>query len=177
MGVRDLAWRDFPGWVALYYSRYEEVRTNPDLGLYLRPLRPSVAEESALFGAVMKGIAEGDIVAVVAEEEGALAGVCTVQRKGHHLEDCHVGILAVAVRAGSRGRGLGDALLTGALERCRGVFEIVELTVVALNEGAIRLYRKHGFEISGRHPRGFKRGDRYLDDLLMWRAIEPAAAP
>jgi ribosomal protein S18 acetylase RimI-like enzyme len=177
VNVRDLAWGDFSGWVDLYYSRYEEIGRNPDLGVYLRPARPSVAEEASLFGTVMKAVADGEMVAAVAEEGGAVVGTCTVQRKGRHLEDRHVGVLAVAVYPDARGRGIGDALLAQALERCRGVFEIVELTVVSINERAIRLYRKHGFEVAGRHPRGFKRGDRYLDDLLMWRPIEPAATP
>jgi ribosomal protein S18 acetylase RimI-like enzyme len=176
MRVRPLAWSDFSGWVDLYYSRYDEVGRNPDLGVYLQEKRPSVPEEAALFGQVMKQVLAGDIVASVAEEEGKLVGTCTVFRRGHHVEDCHLGELAIAVHPEWRGKGVGDALMSDALRRCRGVFEIVELKVVAVNEHALHLYRKHGFEVHGRQPRAFKRGDRYLDDVLMWRAIEPATS-
>lgn len=172
MSVRDLAWTDFTGWLDLYYTRYEEVEKNPDLGVSLRATRPSLAEESELFGQVMRGVADRDLVASVAEEEGRLVGVCTVDRRGHHLEDRHIGVLGIEVHPDRRGQGIGDALLRHALSKCPGLFEIVELKVVAVNERAIRLYRRHGFEVYGRQPRSFKRDGRYLDELLMWRPVD-----
>ncbi len=174
MRVRPLEWTDFPGWVDLYYSRYEEIGRNPDLGVYLQASRPTLPEEAALFGQVMKAVLAGDAVIRIAEEAGRLVGTCTVWRRGQHLEDRHLGELGIAVHPEFRGRGFGDALLGETLERCRGVFEVVELKVVAVNERAVGLYRKHGFEVCGREPRAFKRGDRYLDEILMSRAIEPA---
>lgn len=154
MPVRDLAWTDFSGWVDLYYSRYTEVEKNPDLGVHLLPNRPSLAEE-----------------------EGRLVGVCTVGRRGRHLEDRHIGVLGIGVDPDRRGRGIGDALLGHAVAKCRGLFEVVELKVVAVNARAIRLYRRHGFEVYGQQPRSFRRGERYLDELLMWRPVDdPATA-
>lgn len=173
MRVRALSWNDFEGWVELYLTRYEEIGRNPDLGVYLQPTKPTLPEEAALFGQVMKQVLAGDRVVSVAEAEGKLVGVCMVARRGHHLEDRHLGDLGIALHPGWRGRGFGDALMRDALEKCRGIFEVVELKVVALNEGAVRLYRKHGFEVYGREPRAFKRGDRYLDEFLMRRDIEP----
>lgn len=176
MRVRGLTWGDFQGWVDLYYSRYEEIGRNPDLGVYLLATRPSLSDEATVFGQVMKAVLAGDMLACVAEEAGRFVGLCTIGRRGHHVEDQHVGVLGVAVRPERRGRGIGEALLRRALEESRGVFEIVELKLVSVNERAMRLYRRHGFEVCGRLPRAFKRGDRYLDDVLMWRAIEPARA-
>jgi ribosomal protein S18 acetylase RimI-like enzyme len=175
MPVRDLAWTDYQGWVELYYSRFEEIRHNPDLGVFLRATRPTLAEEAGLYGQVMKAVLERDMIAAVFESDGRLVGTCTIGRNGHHLEDRHVGTLGIAVLPEWRGRGVGTALLEYALEKCPGVFEIVELKVLAINEVAIKLYRTHGFVEFGRQPRSFKRGDRYLDDVLMQRSIDPPA--
>jgi len=173
MGVRDLVWTDFSGWVELYYSRYEEIERNPDLGVYLHASRPTESEEAVLFGQLMKAVLDHDLVAAVFETDGRMVGTCTVGRSGHHLEDRHVGQLGIAVHPDWRGKGVGHALLEYVLERCRGTFEIVELKVVTINSTAIRLYQRHGFTECGRLPRSFKRGDRYLDELVMSRPIEP----
>jgi ribosomal protein S18 acetylase RimI-like enzyme len=172
--VRDLNWNDFQQWAELYYSRYDEIAENPDLGIYLYPEKPTIAQEAAVFGEFMKGVLDHDLVAVVAEEGSILVGGCTVGRRGHHLEDRHIGSLGIAVQPRSRGKGVGTALMRDALQKCQGRFEIVELRVLATNAPALRLYRRFGFQEFGRQPRSFKRGDRYLDDVLMWRSV---AAP
>lgn len=174
VGARDLAWTDYQGWVDLYYSRFEEIHHNPDLGVYLRASKPSLADEAALFGQVMKAVLDRDMVAAVFESGTTLVGTCTISRNGHHFEDRHVGTLGIAILPDWRGKGIGNTLLGYGLEKCRGIFEIVELKVLAINEVAQKLYRKHGFVEHGRQPRSFKRGDRYLDEVLMWRSIEPA---
>jgi len=175
--VRDLAWEDFEGWVELYYTRYDEVLTNKDLGIYTYDSKPTLADEAALFGDVWKSVLTGDLVATVGESDGKLIGVCTIHRKGPHREERHAGILAMMVHPDWRGRGLGGRLLSRALHQCEGKFEIVQLTVMEKNVRALALYRKLGFVESGRLPRAFKRDGEYFDDLLMWRPIEPSKVP
>ena len=177
MKVRDLAWTDFQGWVDLYYSRYDEIGRNPDLGIFLYETKPSLSDEATTFGRVMKDVLDGNQIGAVAEDGDHLIGSCMVGRVGHHLEDRHVGSLGIAIHPDWRGRGVGDALMGYVLARCPGVFEIVVLKVLSINEPASRLYRKHGFREYGRQPRSFKRGERYLDDVLMWRDIEPKVPP
>lgn len=172
--IRPLAWDDFEGWATLYFSRYEEIKTNPDLGIFLYETPPTMAEEAEIFGKLMKETLTGDARVFVAEDGGRLVGACTVRRLARHLEDRHLGGLGIAVSADRRGQGIGDALLTRTLESCRGVFECVDLQVLAINEPALRLYRKHGFRTIGVHPRAVKRGGRYLEDVLMWRPVDPA---
>ncbi len=169
MKIRDLDWNDFEGWVRLYFTRYEEVRTNPDLGVYTRDPQPTPSDEAAFFGRLWKAVLDGDEVATVAEHDGALVGVCTVGRRGEHCEDRHVGVLAMMVHPSHRDRGIGSKLLARTLERCIGKFEVIELTVMEKNARARHLYEKFGFAESGRMPRAFKRGGRYFDDILMWR--------
>ena len=171
MTIRPLQWSDFRGWAELYLSRFEEVRSNPELGVFTMASPPSLGAEAALFGTIQKAILDGDHVAFVAEEGGRVVGHANVTRKGKHVEDAHIGVLGMAVLPEWRGRGIGNQLMTPLLEACRGKFEIVQLSVIDANVRAQALYRKHGFVESGREPMAFKRGDRYFDEILMWRSI------
>jgi ribosomal protein S18 acetylase RimI-like enzyme len=175
MTVRELRWADFQGWVDLYFDRYEEVRTNPELGVFLHPTRPTLGEEAAVFGGVHRKVLEGTAIALVAEEDRRVVGVCTVYGHGGHVEDRHVGSLGIAVHREWRRRGLGSALVGAAVEASRGRFELLQLSVIDANESAQRLYTRHGFEACGRFPRAFKRGERYFDEILMWRSVESTA--
>ncbi|MCI4347199.1 MAG: hypothetical protein L3J97_01095 [Thermoplasmata archaeon] len=56
MMVRDLAWADFPRVVENYYALYEEVQGNPDLGISLFPVRPSLGEEREWFAHLFRRI-------------------------------------------------------------------------------------------------------------------------
>ena len=76
------------------------------------------------------------------------------------------------VREAARGQGLGDVIVAALLShaRARGV-EIVQLTVVADNARARRLYVRHGFTTYGIEPCAVKvrAGDAFidLDEALM----------
>jgi ribosomal protein S18 acetylase RimI-like enzyme len=172
MTIRDLAWNDFPAWAELYFTRFDEVRTNPELGVFTTEKRPSLADEAAFFAQVWGRILSGAAVVSVAEVDGKIVGICAIHRTGDHVEDRHVGGLGVAIHPEHRGRGLGEQLLQHALEKCRGRFEIVQLSVISVNHAAIRLYKKLGFEGCGTLPRAFRRGDRYFDQLLMSKPVE-----
>jgi len=78
-----------------------------------------------------------------------------------------VGVLGIVVAREQRGRGFGRALLKGALDRCRGRFDIVVLAVFDSNLAARRLYESMGFRTWGTLPRGVKRNDRYIDLVHM----------
>ncbi|HTT26424.1 MAG TPA: GNAT family N-acetyltransferase [Thermoplasmata archaeon] len=171
MEVRDLEWRDFEGWAELYFTRYDEIRTNPELWIHTHESKPTLSDEAALFGRIWKDVLSGDHVASVGLESGKLIGLCTVHRKGQHVEDRHIGTLGIAVHPDWRGRGLGGRLIPHVLKKCEGRFEVVQLTVTETNVRARALYRKFGFVESGRFPRAFKRGDAYVDDILMWKLI------
>lgn len=77
-----------------------------------------------------------------------------------------IGGLAVhpdAQRSGVAGRLLEAA---AALARERGARKI-SLRVLANNETALRVYRRHGFHMEGRLEREFRLDDGYVDDILM----------
>lgn len=170
MRCRSLAWADFEGWAALYFSRYDELATNPQLGVHVMDRKPSLGDEAAYFGQVWKNVQADQQMVTIAEEAGRIVGICTLYR-GSHPEDRHVGTLAMAVLPEWRGRGVGTMLLEHALQASEGKFEIVVLDVIAVNDRALRLYRKFGFEECGVTPRTFQRNGVYYDTVRMSKPL------
>jgi RimJ/RimL family protein N-acetyltransferase len=77
------------------------------------------------------------------------------------------GELGMLVDRAWRGRGVGSALLTAAIEWARehGLHKL-SLTVFAHNTGAIALYYKFGFLEEGRRVKHFRRANGELWDAL-----------
>jgi ribosomal protein S18 acetylase RimI-like enzyme len=167
MKVRDLEWDDFSDIVGNYFSYYDELPGNPALGLTLFAEKPTLAEESEWFGRLYAQTLTGMQLASVAEENGRVVGLAQVAQKQPHHDQAHVGVLGIALHKDFRGKGVGTQLMRHVLERCRGRFEVVELTVFSTNEPAKKLYRKMGFRYVGTLPKSVKRGDRYFDEDLM----------
>jgi putative acetyltransferase len=108
------------------------------------------------------------LVGVIDGEMVASAGLFTV---APILRRRHAVSLGITVDPGHQGRGVGSAMmaaLTGFADNWAQVLRI-ELTVWTDNERAIALYRKHGFEIEGRHRAYALRDGRYVDALSMAR--------
>ena len=86
----------------------------------------------------------------------------------------HKGYLwGMYVRAIARGTGIAKPLVEAVLDHARQHVELVQLTVVAENETAQRLYRRCGFVEYGREVHSLKQGGRYYDEVLMAVALEP----
>lgn len=103
--------------------------------------------------AYYQGILDRGETHFVAVEHGAVVGWCDVLRQFAHVRQ-HVGTLGMAVAASHRGRGVGRALITRAIEHAtqRGLTRI-ELTVHAANTTAQALYASVGFVHEGTQRR------------------------
>ena len=78
-------------------------------------------------------------------------------------------IVQVYVDSNYRGQNIGEKLIRQALNygfHLEGI-EQVQLSVIANNHTAIRLYEKLGFKTFGIQPNYFKVGDTYLDQQFM----------
>jgi ribosomal protein S18 acetylase RimI-like enzyme len=103
--------------------------------------------------------------------DGKLSGMVVFSRPSRP-KLAHTGdVGAMYVRDSARGTGLSDALMAALLEHASHVVEQVQLTVNAENARAIKFYERHGFREIGRIPRSLHVGDRYYDDLLMFRRV------
>ena len=103
-------------------------------------------------------------VAVAGEE---VVGRLSVARDAHPAS-AHVADLGLMVAAPWRRRGVGRALLERAVEWARGAgIRKIELHVFPHNEAAIALYEAFGFRREGYRHGHYRRGDEYLDAILM----------
>ncbi|HZY70655.1 MAG TPA: GNAT family N-acetyltransferase [Thermoplasmata archaeon] len=177
MIVRALEWRDWPGATDLYLALYQELPSDPLLGIHLHERPPTRAEEATWFGHLCRQIWDGDAVATVAEDEGTIVGLCVIGVAEQSVEVRSIGILGVNVARGHRGRGVGRALLEHALDQARVRFRVITLSVIAENSAGLALYTRLGFREWGRLPKGFQRGERWHELVRMWRELEPPPGP
>jgi len=76
--------------------------------------------------------------------------------------------LVIGVRADAAGRGIGTGLLQHAKDwaAAHGLHRL-ELTVMAHNSRAIRLYERMGFSVEGRRSECLLIDGRFIDELTM----------
>ena len=166
--TRPVQWTDFPELVDSYYSYYDEVKDNPEFGIIFFDTRPSLQQEVQWFTDLFRDVIEGKAVAIVGESNGKAVGLCDVRSLRPGTEQAHIGVLGITVRKEYRGKGIGKAMMTEAINRCRGKFEAIRLGVFESNLRAIRLYEELGFARYGTFPRSVKRGETYHTEVLMY---------
>jgi RimJ/RimL family protein N-acetyltransferase len=104
-------------------------------------------------------------------DDSALLGVA-----GFYLQAAvkhrHKGVLwGMYVRPVARGSGLAASLVQRVIEHARPLAVEINLTVVASNATARRLYSGAGFTQYGLERRALKIGDNYFDEVLMARPL------
>lgn len=103
----------------------------------------------------------------VAEVEEGVVGRLSVARDDHPASR-HVADLGLMVASGHRRRGVGRALLEAAAEWAReSAVRKLELHVFPHNGPAIAAYEQFGFRREGYRRAHFRRGEQYLDAILM----------
>ena len=114
-----------------------------------------------------------DAAVLVAEVGEQIVGRLSVARDTHPASH-HVADLGLMVDAGWRRRGVGQALLSGAVAwaRTAGVTKL-ELHVFPHNEAAMGLYERFGFVREGYRRGHYQRANgRYVDAVLMAFDVE-----
>jgi RimJ/RimL family protein N-acetyltransferase len=107
---------------------------------------------------------------------GALAGPALIGTAGFYQQSGakarHKGVLwGMYVRPSARGSGVATRLAESVIDHARDRVEILQLTVVASNARARRLYAHLGFVEYGVERRGLKLGDSYFDEALMAKPL------
>jgi RimJ/RimL family protein N-acetyltransferase len=102
---------------------------------------------------------------------GELSGIAGFFRKPG-LKEAHKGMLVgMYVRPNARKRGIGGCLAEAIVEHARQEVEILQLSVVAGNERARRLYGKLGFIEYGIEKNALKQNGCYWDEVLMAKSL------
>lgn len=108
-----------------------------------------------------------DDLTVVADKNGDIVGVLTVQR-GMYRKNRHTANLGIAIKSGHRRKGLGSELINAGIGWCReNYIKKLNLEVFSSNKGAISLYEKLGFSIEGKRKNQFVIDGTYVDDVFM----------
>lgn len=125
-----------------------------------------------------QSLAQFEAVLAKADVFGAFRATELLGMAGYRTQDgpkrAHKGYLwGMYVRANARGTGVAKPLVEAVLAHARQHVELVQLTVVAENETAQRLYRSCGFVAYGHEVHALKQDGRYYDEVLMTVALDP----
>jgi RimJ/RimL family protein N-acetyltransferase len=103
----------------------------------------------------------------VAEDDGRIVGRLSIARDQHPASR-HVADLGLMVAMSHRRRGIGTKLLEAAVDWARhSEVRKLELHVFPHNEPAIKLYEEFGFVQEGYRRGHYRRGNEYVDAILM----------
>lgn len=99
-------------------------------------------------------------------ENDELIGVVTLLQENAEKIQHRANIFAMYVTPKKQGAGVGEALLTEAINKAKSIeaIEKINLSVVASNEPAKKLYTKLGFKVYGFEEKAIKLNGVYLDD-------------
>lgn len=110
----------------------------------------------------------------VAEEDGQILGTYYIKTNqdgsGSHV--CNCGYM---VSSKARGKGIATAMCEHSQQIATDLgYKAMQFNFVASsNEGAVRLWRKLGFEIVGRLPQAFNHPRQgYIDALVMYKWLD-----
>jgi putative acetyltransferase len=108
---------------------------------------------------------------LVACAEQEIVGQLGLQTFPNRPRRRHVGQIGMAVRDDWQGKGVGTALMQGAIDLADKWLNLtrLELEVHTDNEPAIRLYKKFGFTVEGTLAQYSFREGQYVDSHLMAR--------
>jgi RimJ/RimL family protein N-acetyltransferase len=110
---------------------------------------------------------------LVAVAGGGIIGSISIRRDAHTATR-HTASIGMFVTSAWRGRGVGTALMDGAMRWARDAgVERVDLSVYPHNQAAIALYRVFGFVEEGRLIRHAKKSYGYEDEILMAVLLGP----
>lgn len=161
--IRPVTEADMPAVTAIFA---EEVRHGTASWAYEPPTENELLEK-------MRGLVAQGYPYLVAEVDGQVAGYTYASayrpREGYRflVED------SIYVAEGYRGRGIARALMQALIDECtaRGYRQMIAVIGDSENMPSIALHRSLGFERVGLLPKIGYKFDRWLDSVLMQRAL------
>jgi RimJ/RimL family protein N-acetyltransferase len=138
------------------------------------PFSPDIIEEEA--HAVWVEMPSATFVAV--DQDNEVVGTYYIKPNQPAL-GAHVCNCGYIVGEDARGRGIGSGMCAHSQREAlsRGFRAMQFNLVVSTNEGAVRLWKKHGFEIAGTLPGAFRHPRfGYVDAYVMYKQLETEQA-
>lgn len=146
--------------------RLEALKENPEA--FLTSYEDAIKRENPVEHVAQNFKAAGSYT-FGAFDQGELIGMVTLVQEMAEKIQHRANIFAMYVTPKKQGLGVGEVLLTEAINKARtlGVIEKVNLTVMASNLKAKKLYTKLGFQTYGLEEKAMKINGTYYDDEHM----------
>lgn len=143
----------------------DEVSAEPEGWLALQNGWRSVGDERRYLRAIRRY--PHAAVFVAEAEDGEIVGRLSIARDQHPASR-HVADLGLMVAQSHRRQGVGRAMLAAAVDWAReNDVRKLELHVFPFNDAAIGLYERFGFEREGYRKGHYRRGEEFVDAILM----------
>ena len=112
----------------------------------------------------------GNEVELVAVIDGQIVGSAGVSAVRSRRKVAHRARFGISILKEYWGMGIGRVLMDASLDCARQAgYTQLELEVVAVNERALSLYRRAGFEEYGRNPMGYRSASAGYQELVYMR--------
>jgi RimJ/RimL family protein N-acetyltransferase len=134
----------------------------------------TLKSERAFVRGKLEEIRHQDGVYLTAWVGKQLVGVAGIDRRGTSHKTQHLGLFGITVAKKFRAQGVGRQLMLACIDQAKQHvpgLRIIKLEVFAINAAALALYKKMGFKIYGRLPKGLLYKQKYEDDVLMYKTI------
>jgi RimJ/RimL family protein N-acetyltransferase len=143
--------------------RLEALKQAPEA--FLTSYEDAVKRENPIAQVVSNLTTEGNYTFGAFEGDELIGVVTLLQEKAEKIQH-RANIFAMYVTPKKQGAGIGEALLTEAINKAKSIdaIEKINLSVVANNEPAKKLYSKLGFKVFGIEEKAMKLNGIYLDD-------------
>jgi len=162
--LRTPRWEDLDDLLGFINSLVEE---GADIA---RKEKVTRQQEAEWLGRRLAHLDSDYLFALVAEVDGKVVANSELGRKGGYSE--HVGEIGIGIREGYRDIGIGTEMLKTLIAHAEEIgLKLVTLCVFSTNERAIHVYRKVGFEETGRIPNYIFKDGRYIDHIIMSREM------
>ena len=131
--------------------------------------KKSLKEEKIFLGDILKEIKKRKSVSLVAECEGKIVGLATIDLLKERQE--HMGDFGISIIKGYRGIGLGKQMMIEVLKLAKKELKpkpkIIRLSVFKNNIPAIALYKKMGFKEVAEVPKQLQWKGKLISEIIM----------
>ncbi len=142
-----------------------------DEDTFISSRKQTVEDEEAYIRSMLKKIDTNKEVHILGMVNDKKIAAVDIFNLGVRKE--HVGELQINIHKDYRGDGLGYILMQEAIHLAKDVLKlkIITLTCFSVNDVAMGLYKKLGFETFGTLPEGLKYKDNYINEIYMYKKL------
>lgn len=168
--IRYLRWEDLDE-----ITRYINELSKEDTFITFSGETITKEGEADYVGSTLKAMEFGDKVKLCCFINDKLIGLSDITRDTHsRSRSRHIAILGISIAQDYRREGIGEILMRTAIEEAKQTIKnlkIITLIVYGINDKAVSLYKKIGFNEYGRLPKGIQYRGEFVDHVEMYLEV------